>query len=302
MRKLLPSPRWFAWAAALLSAGMAAACSAATTFQVIAERSDEALRATSNRTYALIDGGRIHEGQVLAGDPPPDPLALSAIIRSELGQAGFSPAAPGHTPALLIVYHWGALLDDQAHIAVEGPSYPPAPATHTLVARMRLLNPGAESEAYFGLANDNPRTNGRPAAEPTPAVRKLMRAASEDERYFVVLAVYDHHLVVAQRPELLARTKASCVARAARQDSAVMLASVAAVRALGQNHDARDVTVSREIPTTHATADLLATDLDGLGAPRETLIELLKSERNEIRGVRPLLKAQPLAAVTHRDR
>ena len=57
--------------------------------------------------YVIMDGGFVEEGDVVAGDKPPNPAKLAQIMESSLARSGYQPASETHPPTQFIHYRWG---------------------------------------------------------------------------------------------------------------------------------------------------------------------------------------------------
>ena len=67
--------------------------------------------------YAVLDGGLVEAGDVLAGEKPPAAEKLARVMHAALAESGFQPATPAHPPTLLVHYRWGAF----NHLSAIGP-------------------------------------------------------------------------------------------------------------------------------------------------------------------------------------
>lgn len=57
--------------------------------------------------YAILDGGRVEEGDTVAGDVWPTAPELARLLEASLAQGDYLPAAPGHPPTVVVHYRWG---------------------------------------------------------------------------------------------------------------------------------------------------------------------------------------------------
>jgi hypothetical protein len=58
--------------------------------------------------YVAWDGGLVEEGDTVAGEVPPKPERLAAVMQRALAVSGYLPATPAHPPTLVIHYRWGS--------------------------------------------------------------------------------------------------------------------------------------------------------------------------------------------------
>jgi hypothetical protein len=57
--------------------------------------------------YVVMDGGLVEEGDVWAGERPPQSAKLAEVMQSSLARSGYQLAAEKNAPTLLIHYRWG---------------------------------------------------------------------------------------------------------------------------------------------------------------------------------------------------
>lgn len=57
--------------------------------------------------YVTVDGGRVEEGDTVAGDAWPSASELARVLGLSLAKGGYLPADAGHPPAVVIHYRWG---------------------------------------------------------------------------------------------------------------------------------------------------------------------------------------------------
>lgn len=58
--------------------------------------------------YASWDGGLVERGDSVAGERPPNPARLAAVMRQALAASGYLPASAEHLPTIVVHYRWGS--------------------------------------------------------------------------------------------------------------------------------------------------------------------------------------------------
>jgi hypothetical protein len=197
---------------ALLAAGLAAECQASPwssklQMTVVAEQADPTAKLTPPTAdqpayYVAFDGGYIEAGDPIGGERPPTAAAVSQALHAALGSQHYLPATTTSAPSLLLVYHWGLLSRDTHQIRSIFDIQPNLKARIALVA----------SRKYVQRMEQDIMDRRQPVSVHIPIFDPVERDLLElagDDRYFVIVSVYDYASVARNEGRLLWRAKMS---------------------------------------------------------------------------------------------
>lgn len=184
-------------------------------------------------TYAAVDGGYINSGDPVGGIRPAPAALVESAIAEALGRRGFEPAAPGTTPAVLLVYNWGEIRHDSFQVRPTDHLKGNDRARLLLVARdadARRIESDLVNDRYFDLKVG--------AMTRTERDRETIQLA-HDDMCFVVVSAYDAAALRQNNRKLVWQAKLTTRAIGHSMSEAVVSLINYGAPYFGQNHEDR---------------------------------------------------------------
>lgn len=168
--------------------------------------------------FLTLDGGIVEEGEVIAGEKPPNAERLAAIMRGALATNGYLPATSQNRATIMIHYRYGSFNTFDAEVA----------ETTTEIAGLRHLLLRASIVGGSRFAIELGQAIGRgPEAVASFRLRDaktdwLVEQAMSNNLYFIVASAYDLEAGLRGEKKLLWRTKISTESQGLAMDDTVI--------------------------------------------------------------------------------
>lgn len=163
--------------------------------------------------YIAGDSGMKEDGEVIAGETPPNTNALKKAMVTALQTNGYLPYNAKHKPTLIIFFRWGSFnvrhsIDDPMGTNGADPSHPTTPDAlelKELAERAALVGGQAFAVQLLSAMQHNTLNSFQNKDERT----RWLVDECETNRYYIIASAYDFESAMKQQKVLYWRTKIS---------------------------------------------------------------------------------------------